>query len=209
MFAPEETDEGLMRRLAAGDRQAFEALIAAHGPAVTRLTSAILGDGATAQDAAQEALLSAFRRAATWQADRGPVRPWLLAIARHEAARHRPARETTPLDDVPLAELGARAGWGGDDPERLFAEAEERDRVWWALASLSPTDREVLTLRELEGLSGDHAAAMLDLELPALKSRLHRARLNLMAALREGRMPMAEKERVEGGLRCSQVRELL
>ncbi len=197
-----------MERVALGDRLAFEGLVARHGPAVKRLTAAILGSDA-GQDAAQEALVAVFRRAATWRAELGPVRPWLLAIARHEAYRLRPRRQHESLDDVPLGELGVRAGWSAEDPEAMVARAEDHERLSWAIASLSAVDREVLILRDLEEVSGEEAAAILGLDLPRMKSRLHRARLRLMGALRDGSVAMAEEDRVYGGLHCSKVLEVL
>lgn len=197
-----------MRRLAAGDRGALDALVARHGPAMRRMTEAIVGrDGA--QDAVQESLLAAFLRASTWNPSVGPVRPWLLAIARHEAYRQAPRAGHVALDDVPLIALGVHAGWSADDPETMVARAEDHERLAWAIASLAPADREVLILRDLEGVSGEETARVLGLELQGMKSRLHRARLRLMAALREGSSAVAEDQRHEGGLTCGQVLEVL
>ena len=64
--------------------------------------------------------------------------------------------------------------------------AEQLRAVSRALASLTPADREVIVLRDIEGLSGDEAAEVLELPLRTMKTRLHRARLRLMAALAEG-----------------------
>jgi RNA polymerase sigma-70 factor (ECF subfamily) len=110
-------------------------------------------------------------------------------------------------DEQPLVELGVRAGWSAEDPEALVARAEDHERLAWAIAALAPSDREVLILRDLEGMSGEETARVLGLELQGMKSRLHRARLRLMGALREGGSAMAEAEREAGGLRCSEVLE--
>lgn len=210
MLASDPTQDGeLIHRASEGDRLAFEDLVRRHGPAVQRLTRAILGDEAAAQDAAQEALLAAFRGASTWSAQQGPVRPWLLAIARHQAYRLRRRPVAEPLDEAPLLELGVNAGWSEESPEAEVSRAEAREHLSWALAALSAADREVLVLRELEGLSGAQTAAILGLDLAGMKSRLHRARLRLMAAVRQGSQPMSEQERLEGGLRCGQVLEVL
>ena len=64
--------------------------------------------------------------------------------------------------------------------------AEERAVLARALASLPPDDREVLVLRDLEGLDGPHVAELLGLPLPTMKTRLHRARLRFAASLRHG-----------------------
>ncbi len=86
--------------------------------------------------------------------------------------------------DEPLMTLGREAGWGSDDPEALAIAAERRDTLTRALQALSPGDREVLILRDIEGLSGQEAAEVLAITGAALKSRLHRARLRLARALR-------------------------
>jgi RNA polymerase sigma-70 factor (ECF subfamily) len=69
----------------------------------------------------------------------------------------------------------------------MLVRLEEREWLARALARLSQADREVLILRDLEGLSGEETAAALGVTVRAMKSRLHRARLRLAAQLREGR----------------------
>lgn len=89
-------------------------------------------------------------------------------------------------EEAPLVELGVAAGWGEvRDPEARVSAMEDHARLHRALDALSPADREVITLRDLEGLSGPEAAQVLDLPLASLKTRLHRARLRLLARLRE------------------------
>jgi RNA polymerase sigma-70 factor (ECF subfamily) len=208
----EEEDRELMRRAAAGDRAAFGTIAQRHTPALLRLTRAIAGDDAGAQDAAQETLLQAFRRAATFQPEAGAVRPWLFAIARHEAWRQKrqggPA-EPAGADEDNLGELGLSAGWSASEPEAMVARAEDAEALSWALAALPAPDREVLLLRDVEGASGEETAAILGLDLSGMKSRLHRARLKLMASLREGRQTLKQSMRSEGGLDCGQVLERL
>ena len=80
--------------------------------------------------------------------------------------------------------LGLEAGWGSNDPEALAIAAERRETLQGALRTLSSDDQEVLILRDIEGLRGPEAAEILGIGERALKSRLHRARLRLAAALR-------------------------
>lgn len=86
--------------------------------------------------------------------------------------------------DEPLMTLGREAGWGSDNPETLAIAAQRRDTLTRALQTLTPGDREVLILRDIEGLSGQEAAEVLAITGAALKSRLHRARLRLAGVLR-------------------------
>jgi RNA polymerase sigma-70 factor (ECF subfamily) len=83
-----------------------------------------------------------------------------------------------------LAELGEAAGWGAETD--ILDALLVKDEVNRALACLSLEERELLMLREVEGLSNEECASLLGVGLPALKSRLHRARLRFVAHLRGG-----------------------
>lgn len=180
-----EGDRELIRRTAAGDREAFDSLIERHQAAVHRYIRSIVRQPASAEDALQETFLAAWRAAGSFRGEAG-ARPWLLAIARHASARQFRRRAGEPQETVPLDELGRRAGWGADEnPEALAMRRERQRTLSDALDALAPEDREVIVLRDLEGLSGEEAARVLGLELAALKSRLHRARLRFAARLRE------------------------
>lgn len=186
--ASEPDDATLLLETARGNRAAFETLVARHQAAVYRYARAIAQNDADAEDLLQETFLSAFLFAAGFRGD-SSVRTWLLVIARNAALRLRARNSRASADaqgEAPLAELGWRAGWSQDDPESLAICAQRRDRLERALRSLPPEYREILVLRDLEGLSGPETAQLLGCGLPAMKSRLHRARLSLAAALREG-----------------------
>lgn len=179
-----EGDRELIRRAAAGDREAFERIVERHQAAVHRYIRSIVHQAAAAEDALQETFLAAWRAAGTFRGE-GGARPWLLAIARHASARQFRRRAGEPADTTPLEDLGREAGWGGEaDPEAQALRRERLEILSAALAALAPDDREVIVLRDLEGLTGEEAASVLGLELPALKSRLHRARLRFAARLR-------------------------
>lgn len=149
-----------------------------------RYLRSLAGHDADAEDALQEAFLAAWRGAAGFRGD-GAARGWMLAIARHGLVRHRRRRAGEPPDFASLEDLGGEAGWGTETPADHLARLEDAERLGAALASLPPADREILVLRELEELPGEEVATMLGLSLPAMKSRLHRARLRLAAAVRE------------------------
>lgn len=212
MLGPEPSvqDDELIARACAGDRDAFASIVARHAGAVLRLARAMATDDATAEDVAQETFLNAFRAAATYRPGVASVRTWLFAIARNEARRARRVREqpsvaVEAVDEEPLMALGLEAGWGHEPAERALGRAEETERLAQALASLASEDREILVLRDLEGLSGEAVAELLALGLPATKSRLHRARLRLLAALRASEGGIVENERDVGGLTCGAV----
>lgn len=174
-----------MARAAHGEGGAFDELVRRHEGRVFRLVRAATATREDAEDALQEAFLAAYRACGSFRGE-SAVRTWLLIIARNAAyhVRQRRARTETAAADDTLESLASAAGWGDTDPERRFEERERRDRLTAALATLAPSDREVLVLRDMEELSGDAVARALGLTVPAMKSRLHRARLKLAAALR-------------------------
>ena len=176
------SDQDLIARVAEGDRRAFELLVERHAAAVLRLATA-LSDPATAEDAMQQTFLNVYQHAASFRGD-ASVRTWLLTIARNAAFRLRGKTRREELVEEPLMQLGLDAGWGSDDPEAIAIAAERKGALRKALALLSAEDREVLILRDLEGLRGSEAAEVLGIGERALKSRLHRARLRLAVALR-------------------------
>ncbi|MCU0225832.1 MAG: sigma-70 family RNA polymerase sigma factor [Acidobacteria bacterium] len=185
MAGPDDAE--LLRRTAAGDRAAFDEVVARHKDAVWRLCRAAAPTRQDAEDALQEAFLSAFRHAGQFRGE-SSVRTWLLTIARHAALRLSVRAAAAPDPEPDIWALGIDAGWGApEDPEALAIAAQRRDALQRALDALEPADREVIVLRDLEQLDGESAAAVLGLALPAMKSRLHRARLRLAAVLiREG-----------------------
>lgn len=204
MSEPAASDVELIARAAAGESAAFSALLERHAPAMRRLARAVVGSDGVADDALQDAALAAFRGAASYSPGAGEVRPWLLAVTRNAARRALRGRED-PTEDGPLLELGLRAGWGMPTPEQLVGQAEEQAALARALAALPAADREVIVLRELEELSGEQAAALLGVGVAAMKSRLHRARLRLLAELRGGQAPPPAPPVVAGGVDCGVV----
>lgn len=156
-----------------------------HQGAVYRLARALTPDEASAEDVLQETFLASFRHLDGWRAQ-GSMRAWLLTITRNKARRHMRRRSGQPEHFEPLGELGVEAGWGEQTPEALLIAMRRRVSLQVALDAMSPLDREVLILRDLEGLTGPEVAQILGVSLAAMKSRLHRARLRFVAQLRQG-----------------------
>ncbi len=172
------TDEDLVRGSARGDRDAFEALVGRHGAAMFRFAARTCGSDADASDAVQEALLAAWRGAATFRGE-AAARTWLYQILVH-ACRHRARRRAgEPREHVRIEDVLAVPGDAAIE-ERVAAR-EAGAAIERALMAMSAEAREVLLLRDVEGLPGADVAAALGLELAAMKSRLHRARLELKA----------------------------
>ncbi|MCB9744711.1 MAG: RNA polymerase sigma factor [Alphaproteobacteria bacterium] len=177
------SDAELLGQVAAGDRAAMGALVERHQAAVYRYTCTLLRTPEAAEDALQQTFIDAMRGAHGW-AGRSSVRTWLLTLARNAAYRGARRRAGEPAQHLPLDALGAMAGWG-EDPEQATSDRLEVAALRRALGALPEEAQEVIVLRDLEGLTGPETAELLGLTLPALKSRLHRARLLLAATLRE------------------------
>lgn len=172
-----------IRAAGCGDREAFARLVGATRAGVWRMLRTLTRDESAAEDALQETYVAVWRSAGTYRGDaRG--RAWLYGLARRHAARTWRRRAGEPADPVPLQELGAQAGWGRS-PEEVAAASEDRERLVRALAALSPQDRDVIVLIDLEGFTAPEVGEMLGATANAVRVRLHRAHLRLMATLRE------------------------
>lgn len=178
-----DSDSELLRKTAAGDRAAFDDLAARYQRAVFRYARAVAGNEATAEDVTQETLLAVWRNAAAF-AGEGSARAWVLTIARNAAHRQFRRHAGEPRELEPLAALGAAAGWGVVDPG-FEQRAADRELVRIGFEALTAEERELLILRDVEGVPGEEVAEILGITLAAMKSRLHRARLRFMATLRE------------------------
>jgi len=178
------SDAELLSNFAAGDASAFNTFVERHRAAVYRYVGALTQDAADAEDALQDTFVAAWRSASTFQGAEA-ARGWLFTIARNAVRLLYRRRVGEPADFVPLDELGLDAGWGGEPGSPDLLEAlESREVLERALQSLSREDREVLVLRDLEGLSNEETARLVGIAVRAAKSRLHRARLRLAARLR-------------------------
>ncbi|MDA3649522.1 sigma-70 family RNA polymerase sigma factor [Saccharopolyspora indica] len=177
------TDEALVAAAQRGDAAAFDQLVRRHTATMYRVAYRVLGDSAEAEDAVQEAWVSAWRGLARFRGDSAPT-TWLYRVVTNAAlAQVRRRKPTVPLE--PTAELISDRGTV--DPEGHAVRSEEAALVHRAIDTLEPSQRVPLVLRELEGMSYEEIAEVLEVPVPALRSRLHRARTTLLARLREMR----------------------
>jgi len=179
------SDADALRRTAAGDAAAFEAVVDRHEAAVLRYLRALADDADRAEDVLQETFIAAWRGAGSFRGG-ASARGWLLTIARHALHRQFRRQAGEPRHFETLESLAVEAGWG-DSGERLEQVLDARETVATGFAGLSAEDREILVLRDLEEFSGEEVGRMLGLSLAAVKSRLHRARLRFVGNLKGGR----------------------
>lgn len=181
---PIATDEVLLDATRAGDRGALEALLSRYQPRIYRFGLRMCRDREEARDVLQETLIAAAR---TLREFRGAssLSTWLYTIARsfcikeHRRSKFAPAHEAS-LDDTSVSR---RLVSSAPSPEERSAEAEIARALEGAVLALEPMQREVLLLRDGEGLTAAEVARVLGISIEAVKSRLHRARSAIRAAL--------------------------
>ena len=171
----------LLRRVAEqADVSAFRELYQTYGPRVKAYMMRQGADAGTAEDLAQETLLTVWRRAALYSAERGTAATWIFTIARNlridRLRREMPWQELPPDDEKPAAEPLA---------DEVLSAKERQTRVRAALADLPPEQREVVVLSYIEGLAHGAIAERLDLPLGTVKSRMRIAYQRIRAALED------------------------
>ena len=171
----------LLAAAARGDDEALAVLVRAYHDRVYRFGLRVCRDGYDADDAVQEAFTKLARRP---EVLRHPgALSWLMSVVRHACLRMlRPfTRERRPLGERLEAEDGPASD--APDPQQAMERWELIQSVHAGIAALERPYREVLILRDLEGLSGEETCQALGLELATMKTRLHRARTQLREAL--------------------------
>lgn len=179
----DDSIESIARAAAAGDRDAFRALVDASAPTVYRVALRSVGDRADADDVVQETYVRAWRSLDTLRQPAAVV-GWLCRIAGNVAAdlhRSLGRRRTWSLDHS--AEDGAalveRIASDDPDPEKRVTDAELARAALALVGELSDKHRMVLLLREVDGMSYAEIAEALELSVGTVESRLHRARAAL------------------------------
>jgi RNA polymerase sigma factor (sigma-70 family) len=179
---PDERE--LVLRARRGDAGAFEELVSPHRELAFRVAYLITRNPADAEDAAQDALVKAWRGLGRFRAG-APLRPWLLRIVANEARNS--GRASGRRARLALRAATSFSGEAAPSPEEAIAAAEERALLLDALEQLPDDARLVLECRYLLGLSERETAAALGLRLGTVKSRTARA----LERLREGYAPRA------------------
>jgi RNA polymerase sigma-70 factor (ECF subfamily) len=172
-------DSDLVAAAQGGDRQALEALLARHQGRVYRFGRRMCGDEEDAADVLQETLLAAARGLPEFRGA-SSVSTWLFTIARSFCIKRRRTSKFAPATVESLDQDPARGGAVADpgrSPEELASGRQLQEALDAAIGALEPIYREVLVLRDVEGLPAAEVAEALGLSVEAVKSRLHRARM--------------------------------
>ncbi len=186
----------------AGDRRAFDQLVESYMRPVYNLTYRMLGNPQEAEDAAQETFVRAYTRLDQYSEDH-KFSTWIFSIANHHCIDRLRKRRATyvSIDDNPVLQNLTDET---PQPEHSVLGGEDAAEVHRILAQLEPDYRTPLVLRYWEDLSYEEIAATLNLTIPAVKSRLFRARqkmADLMAARETPATPPASGRSKEGAAR--------
>jgi RNA polymerase sigma-70 factor (ECF subfamily) len=193
-------DPELVRRVRAGDRTAFAALVRRHGGALQRFARLFVRDPSTAEEVVQDAWIAVLEGLDGFEG-RASFKTWLFRILANRA-RTRAVREgrSVPFSALAETERDERAldperfdasghwrdppvGWSDETPERLALEAETRAVMEAAVAALPPAQRAVLVLRDEDGLETEEICNLLGLTVTNQRVLLHRARTRVRQAL--------------------------
>ena len=208
-------DENLVRRIVAGDRSAFELLMRRHNRRMYRLARATLRNHAEAEDALQEAYLSAYRAIGQFRCE-SALSTWLsrlvlnecLGRLRRKARRDNVVPIVSSTDGVDVAvEVAAMSTPHADSPDETFARSEMRALLERKIDALPDVYRTVFVLRCVEDMNVDETARCLDIPEATVRSRHFRARSMLRESLAQD-LDMAERGVFEfGGAHCDRIVE--
>ena len=187
----QESDNALVERAKAGDRKAFDLLVLKYQQRVLRLVGRFVRDPDQAQDLAQEAFVKAYRALDRFRGD-SAFYTWLYRIAVNTAKNKLSAdarggysvslnQSASDESDDPLPEPERLRDHG--TPERFAATEELEHSITQAVSKLPEDLRTALTLREMEGLSYEQIAEVMDCPIGTVRSRIFRAREAVLQAM--------------------------
>jgi len=175
----------LVPRLLSGDELLFESLVQRWRPGLLRLAQAITGSAASAEDVVQETWVSVLRSLVTFEG-RSSLRTWVHRVCAHLALARMRQDDRAPLPAGPVLDPerfdpeGAwrdpPAPWTEETPEELAARREVMECIERAVEMLSPRQRAVITLRDIQGFSSQEACEILGVTEIHQRVLLHRAR---------------------------------
>ena len=174
------TDSELVRRVQDGDRSAFDLLVLKYQHRIVKLVSRYVREPSEALDVTQETFLKAYRALPRFRGD-SAFYTWIYRIAINTAKDHlvslsrRPREvdiENADGEPIGLDELQRSL----DTPEHLLLTEEIRETILEAMRRLPDDLREAITLREVDGLSYDEIAQVMDCPIGTVRSRIFRAR---------------------------------
>jgi RNA polymerase sigma-70 factor, ECF subfamily len=185
---PQVDEATLIERVKNGDQQAFEDLVSRYENKVYRLAIKLTRNETLAEEVMQEVFLKIYEKIGTFRGE-SALSSWIYRIAANacfaklnleKRHQHADLDETMPQAEIALHD---RQDATLESPDRPLLTNEALSVISRAIERLPEDFRVVLTLRDVEGMSNEEVARILELSVPAVKSRLHRARLLLRKRL--------------------------
>ena len=183
-------DAALVALARAGRREAFLQVIRRCNQRLFRIARGVVNDDSEAEDVVQEAYAHAYEKLHTFRGE-AALLTWMTRIVLNEAyGRLRQRRKTVDIDQIEASQAGDRivqfpSKFGNEDPAASAARAQIRQLVEHAIEELPEPFRIVFVMREIEECTVEETAYSLDLRAETVKTRLHRARRLLRAALHD------------------------
>jgi RNA polymerase sigma-70 factor (ECF subfamily) len=176
----EELDSELVKRVQQGDKKAFDVLVQKYQQKLVNLISRFVSDPAECHDVAQEAFIKAYRAIGNFRGD-SQFYTWLYRIAANTAKNHLASRSRkSPAYSVDVEDAEHYSGESGlkdyTNPENLLLTDEIKQTVFKAIEALPDDLKSAITLREIEGLSYEEIAEVMDCPIGTVRSRIFRAR---------------------------------
>src|SRR5262249_21332267 len=187
------SDEALLAGLAAGDPDAAFAFVERFQRRVFGLASTIVHDRGLAEDVAQEALLRAWRHAASFDARRGTVTTWVLAITRNLAIDTIRVRRPTAVDPASLP--GLDLADANPSPDEIPGLRDDVDQVRAAIGDLPEEQQRALVMAGLLGYTAREISEVEGIPLGTAKTRIRTALLRVRRALQDGAVVEMENYR--------------
>lgn len=186
-MSEEQLDEQLVARAQEGDKRAFELLVRKYQYKIIQLVSRLVGD-ADAPDVAQETFIKAYRALNGFKGN-SAFYTWLYRIGINTAKNHLVSRGRRPAGsdiDIADAELYGHTEHLSDvdTPEAVLLTEEIKHKVAEVISGLPPDLRKAITLRELDGLSYEEIAEIMECPIGTVRSRIYRAREAIATRLR-------------------------
>jgi RNA polymerase sigma-70 factor (ECF subfamily) len=208
---PVEGESELVARAQNGDTQAFRTIMERHNQRLYRIARTLLRNDTEAEDAVQEAYLRAFSNLSTFRGA-ASLSTWLTRITLNECLgrkrKQRPTMELDALESIQQssAQIIRFPGMNeNSDPERSAAQQQIRKLLESSIDRLPEAFRVVFVMRDVEELSIEETAMSLGIRPQTVKTRLHRARLLLRAALQDQLASSLKEAFPFAGARCARI----
>ena len=176
-----DSDDALLDAIRRRDESAIAALYDRYGRLAFGLAYRVLGERNAAEDVVQEAFLSVWRRAASFETARGSVRTWVLSIVHHRAIDRLRGTAGRTRQDAPIDDFERTLAT--DDPWREVSLVIQRETLQRAIATLPDAQRQAVELAYFEGFTQQEIATKMDVPVGTVKGRLRLAMQRLRSLL--------------------------